>query len=81
MKKILTLLFICILALINSFVVVFAGDEYVILNRKNNTYHKVNCEYGLMASNVELINKPLLPKYKPASCCYPESVKHQKAKN
>lgn len=42
----------------------------VLLNKKNNTYHKVNCEYGQMASNVELINKSLLQKYKPASCCY-----------
>lgn len=52
----------------------------VLLNKKNNTYHKVNCEYGLMASNVELVNKPLLLKYKPASCCYPELIKHKKDK-
>lgn len=42
----------------------------VLLNKKNNTYHKVNCEYGKMASNVELIQKPFSSRYKPASCCY-----------
>ena len=49
----------------------------VLLNKKNNTYHKVNCEYGKMASNVELINKSLLSKYKSASCCYPKLVKNK----
>lgn len=52
----------------------------VLLNKKNNTYHKVNCEYGLMASNVELINKSLFSNYKPTSCCYPELVKNKKEK-
>lgn len=47
----------------------------VLLNKKNNTYHKVNCEYGLMASNVELIQKPVLPKHKPAGCCYQNNKK------
>lgn len=42
----------------------------VLVNNKNNVYHNVNCEYGLTASNVELIRKPLLPKYKPAKCCH-----------
>jgi len=42
----------------------------VLLNKKNNTYHKVNCEYGLMASNVELIQKPILSRnLKMANCC------------
>ncbi len=57
------------------------GLNLVLLNKKNNIYHKVNCEFGLMASNVELINKSLSPKYKPASCCYPELVKNKKLKN
>jgi len=42
----------------------------VLLNKKNNTYHKVNCEYGLMASNVELIQKPIFSrKLRMANCC------------
>lgn len=45
----------------------------VLLNKKRNIYHKVNCEYGLMSGNVELINKPLFSKYNPASCCYPNN--------
>lgn len=41
----------------------------VLLNKKNNRYHKVNCEYGQMASNIELIQKPILPRFRPAKCC------------
>ena len=52
----------------------------VLLNKKNNTYHKPTCEYGQMASRVELVNKSLLPNYKPASCCYPELAKKKKFK-
>lgn len=56
------------------------GLNLVLLNKKNNTYHKVNCEYGQMASRVELVNKPILTMYKPASCCYPELAKKKKFK-
>lgn len=52
----------------------------VLLNKKNNTYHKVNCEYGLKASNVELINKSILVKYKPASCCYKTNIPEEARK-
>ena len=41
----------------------------VVLNKKNGKFHKTDCEYGWMAGNKELINKPLL-KYSQASCCY-----------
>lgn len=51
----------------------------VLLNKKNNTYHKVNCQYGLMASNVELINKPLISKYKSSDYCYHKLFKLHKS--
>lgn len=42
----------------------------VLLNNKNGKYHKPTCEYGLMASDVELINLQKFTTYKPSSCCY-----------
>lgn len=42
----------------------------VVLNKKNGKYHKTSCEYAFLASQQELINKPLI-KYITASCCYP----------
>lgn len=51
----------------------------VLLNKKNGKYHKPTCEYGLMASDVELINKNWHShKYKPSGCCY--VVKKKKTK-
>ena len=74
---------ICILTLLNSFVIAFAQDEYVILNRKNNTYHKSDCEYVQLIHDALKIKKPsrLSIKYKPASCCYPELIQKRKNKN
>jgi endonuclease YncB( thermonuclease family) len=46
----------------------------VLLNKKTGKYHKITCEYGQMATDVELINKPLI-KYAPANCCY--IIKHK----
>ena len=40
----------------------------VVLNKKNGKYHKTSCEYAFLASQQELINKPLI-KYTPTSCC------------
>ena len=41
----------------------------VVLNKKNGKYHKTSCEYGWLAHQQELIDKPLI-KYTPACCCY-----------
>lgn len=57
------------------------ATEYVLLNLKNNTYHKPNCKYGQMARESKLIRKPLLRKYHPANCCYPELVNQKSLKN
>ena len=51
--------------------------DLVVLNKKNGKYHKTSCEYGWMASQQELINKPLI-KYSTASCCYPQKQKSKK---
>ena len=40
----------------------------VVLNKKTGKYHKTSCKYGWMASQQELIKKPMV-KYSPASCC------------
>jgi len=42
----------------------------VLLNRKNNKYHKASCPYAIMAIDVELIERPIDPKYIPSKCCY-----------
>lgn len=51
----------------------------VVLNKKNGKYHKLDCKYGWMSSQQEIVNKPLV-KYAPASCCYinhtNEKLKH-----
>ena len=49
----------------------------VVLNKKNGKYHKLDCKYGWMSSQQELIDKPLI-KYSTASCCYPESQNQAK---
>lgn len=49
----------------------------VVLNKKTGKYHKTSCKYGWMASQQELIKKPMV-KYFPASCCYPRSQKQTK---
>ena len=41
----------------------------VVLNKKNGKYHKTSCEYAFLASQQELINKPIA-KYVTAGCCY-----------
>ena len=46
----------------------------VVLNKKNGKYHKLDCKYGWMSSQQELVNKPLV-KYAPASCCYSKEIK------
>ena len=51
--------------------------DLVVLNKKNGKYHKTSCEYGWMASQQELINKPHI-KYSTASCCYPQKQKSKK---
>ena len=45
----------------------------VVLNKKNGKYHKLDCKYGWMSSQQELVNKPLV-KYAPASCCYDNKI-------
>ena len=45
----------------------------VVLNKKTGKYHKTSCKYGWMASQQELIKKPMV-KYSPASCCYNNNV-------
>ncbi len=67
MKKVvsLILLLLCVQTL------VFAGNNDVILNLKNNKYHKPECEYAQNIRNSKTIKKPLLNiKYKPSSCCH-----------
>lgn len=54
------------------------GLDLVILNKKNNSYHKVTCEYGQMVGNAELIRKPISKKYKPAACCFEVTQKPPK---
>ena len=51
--------------------------DLVVLNKKNDKYHKLDCKYGWMSSQQELIDKPLI-KYSTASCCYPESQNQAK---
>ena len=51
----------------------------VVLNKKNGKYHKTSCEYGWMASQQELIDKPLIT-YSTASCCYTKGIKQKKYK-
>lgn len=41
----------------------------VLLNKKNNIYHETTCKFGQMASNVELIRRPISLKYKTSKCC------------
>ena len=53
--------------------------DLIVLNKKNGKYHKTTCEYGWMASQQELINKPLI-KYSTASCCYSQKQKESKYK-
>ncbi|MFI3301134.1 MAG: phospholipase D-like domain-containing protein [Candidatus Gastranaerophilales bacterium] len=44
--------------------------DLVLLNKKNGKYHKPTCKYGQMASNAELVEKPVFSlKYKFATCC------------
>lgn len=52
--------------------------EYILLNLKNNTYHRPDCKYGQMAKDKKLIRKPILTIYHPASCCYFELTKLRK---
>lgn len=47
--------------------------ELVLLNNKNGKYHKPTCEYGLMASNVELVEKPIL-NFNLSNCCSKNST-------
>ena len=51
----------------------------VVLNKKTGKYHKTSCKYGWMASQQELIKKPMV-KYSPASCCYLKEIKENKYK-
>ena len=52
----------------------------VVLNKKNGKYHKTSCEYAFLASQQELINKPIA-KYVTAGCCYPnQKTKSQEYK-
>ena len=51
--------------------------DLVVLNKKNDKYHKLDCKYGWMSSQQELIDKPLI-KYSTASCCYTESQNQAK---
>ena len=51
----------------------------VVLNKKNGKYHKLDCKYGCMASQQDLIDKPLIT-YSTASCCYPKGIKQKKYK-
>lgn len=64
--------FLVLLAILVSLTGTAKSAEYVLLNLKNNSYHKPDCKYGQMAKDSKLIRKPFLPKYRPASCCYPE---------
>ena len=50
----------------------------VVLNKKNGKYHKTNCEYAFLASQQELIKRPIV-KYSIAKCCY-KSCKINKKK-
>ena len=50
--------------------------DLVVLNKKNRKYHKTNCEYAFLASQQELIKKPIV-KYSPASCCHSKPKKKQ----
>jgi phosphatidylserine/phosphatidylglycerophosphate/cardiolipin synthase-like enzyme len=34
----------------------------VILNNKNNKYHKLNCKYGLLAKNIDIVPKSYISK-------------------
>lgn len=53
-----------------------------IFNEKSHKYHKLNCKYGLMAHNSEILPKNQLPKdAKPCNFCLVHSNKKQKTKN
>ena len=50
--------------------------NFVLYNAKSNKYHKLDCEYGLIAHNYVCVPKSQLPKgAKPCKFCYPESIK------
>ena len=53
--------------------------DLVVLNKKNGKYHKLDCKYGWLSSQQELIDKPLIT-YSTASCCYPKIIKEKKYK-
>ena len=46
----------------------------VVLNKRNNKYHKINCQYGTTVSQQEIIKKPIF-KYHCANCCIDEKRK------
>jgi hypothetical protein len=52
-----------------------------ILNNKNHKYHKLNCKYGLLAHNSQILPQNQIPKdAKPCKFCF-SSLKNEENKN
>ena len=53
--------------------------DLVVLNKKNGKYHKTSCEYAFLASQQELIKKPLISN-KSAGCCHSKYFHNKRKK-